>query len=328
MDLIYTNKNREDVGIFKDYTFDLAFGSDENDFELTLSTDGHCCEANCFVYVENTEYGGIIDRVNVVTTDDKLAYKGRTWHGILASKIILPDTSQTYFRVSGEANGVIRSVIQRIGLTELFEVSTEHSGLTINVYTFDRYVDAYTGLRKMLASVGGKLKFTFKNGKVILSALPLVDYSKNEQFDNDQVEMDIEKVYNTVNHLVCVGKNEDDSATTLPVVHLYRGNDGAFSQTQTFSGLGEIMGVHEYSSQKDMDELLDNLNKGDTDKIKKYVTEDTVQMDFASEETTYDIGDIIGAKEIITEIFATEKITKKIVTITQGLVNIQYKVGE
>jgi hypothetical protein len=44
MDLIYTNTRLEDVGVLKDYTFDLAFGSDENDFEVTIDSSKHCCQ--------------------------------------------------------------------------------------------------------------------------------------------------------------------------------------------------------------------------------------------------------------------------------------------
>ena len=73
---------------------------------------------------------------------------------------------------------------------------------------------------------------------------------------------------------------------------------------------------------------MDELKKGGIEKLQGYAIADKVQMDFAAEETIYDIGDIIGAKEVSTGIFATEKITKKIVTINQGVVNIQYKVGE
>ena len=39
MDLIYTNENREDVGVLFGYSFDLAFGIDENDFECKLSVE-------------------------------------------------------------------------------------------------------------------------------------------------------------------------------------------------------------------------------------------------------------------------------------------------
>ena len=321
MDLIYTNKNREDVGVLKDYTFDLAFGSDENDFELTLDISSHCCEPDCFIYVDGTEYGGIIDKMNIATRDNKLVYKGRTWHGILASKIITPDDGVAYLTVSGEANEVIGSLLERLGLTDLFEASKEQSGLTINNYAFNRYTDAYSGFSKMLTTVSGKLKFTFKTDKVVISACPIVDYSQDEQFDNDQVEMDIEKTGNTVNHLICLGKG---NLTERQIVHLYVDDKGNIGETQTFTGLQEVTSVYDYPNV----ESLDELKKNGIEKLKGYATEDKVKMNFTAEETIYDIGDIVGAKEIITGIVAIEKITKKIVTIKQGLVNIQYKVGE
>ena len=321
MDLIYANAKGEDVGVLKDYTFDLAFGTDENDFELTLDVNQHCCDESYLVYVEGTEYGGIIDGVNIQSSDDKLSYKGRTWHGVLASKIISPDSGKAYLTVSGEANTVLKSLIQRMGLTDLFTTPNVDSGLVINNYTFDRYVDGYVGIIKMLNSVSGKLKLTFTNGQVITSASPIVDYSQDEQFDNDQVELGIEKTYNTVNHLICLGKGELENRQ---VVHLYVDAKGNISEKQTFTGLQEVTAVYDYPNV----ESLDELKKNGTNKLQEYATKGKVQMDFTPEDNIYDIGDIIGAREITTGVFATEKITKKIVTINQGMVNINYKVGE
>lgn len=328
MDLIYANSKGEDIGVLKDYTFDLAFGTDENDFELTMDVSNHCCEPNGFIYIEGTEYGGIIDKMGVVTVDDKLLYMGRTWHGILNSKVIEPNADGTPFTISGEANAVIKVILERIGLTDLFIVPDEDSGVAIVNYTFGKYINAYFGLANMVASGSGKLKFVFLDGKVTISAIPAVDYSQDEQFDSDQVEMDIEKIFNSMNHLICVGK--EDAKEQLPTVHLYRDTDGIFKQTDkpTVTGLQDITDIYEYSSQDDLNELLEELTSGNIEKLQKYLPTDTVRMDFAAEETIYDVGDIIGAKEVTTGIFATEKITKKIVTISQGSVNINYKVGE
>lgn len=321
MDLIYTDESHEDVGVLHDYTFDLAFGSNENDFELTLDVSNHCCTPNCFVYIEGTEYGGIIDKMKVSTKDDKLIYMGRTWHGILASKVLVPDSGKSHLTVSGDANDVIETLIKRMGLVDLFESSTDRSKLVVSNYSFDRYTDGYSGICKMLASVGGKLKFAFKNGKVILSAHPLVDYSQDEQFDNDQVEMTIEQMTNVTNHLICLGSGELENRQ---VIHLYADGAGNISDKQTFTGLQEIISVYDYANA----ESLDELRKGGIDKLKEYANKSKVQMDFPSEELIYDVGDIVGAKEITTGAFAREKIGKKIVTISKGLVNVQYKVGE
>lgn len=321
MDLIYTNKDWEDEGVLKDYAFDLAFGADENDFEVVIVDDNHCCAAGSMLYIEGTEYGGIVDGIKVVTKDNALTYMGRTWHGVLESKIIEPDSGEDYLVLNGEANAVIGTILSRVGLGGLFSASAEDSGLTITNYAMNRYVAAYTGIKKMLSEVSGKLCFDFNRGKVVLSARKAVDYSKDEEFNSDQVEMEIEKYYNRTNHLICLGKGD---LADRQVVHLYVDADGNISTTQTFFGLEEIAAVYDYSNA----ESLEELTKGGIEKLEEYAPKDAVNMNFDSEKTVYDIGDIVGASENKTGIFATEKITKKIVTIKDGQVNIEYKVGE
>ena len=321
MDLIYTDAIRQDVGVLKDFTLDLAFGSDENDFELTMDVSNHCCEPNSLVYIENTEYGGIIDGIGVVTKDDQLTYRGRTWQGILGSKVIEPDVGKAYLTVSGDANQIINDLFLRCNVSELFIAPSEPSGLYIDDYSFDRYTDLYSGIKKMVEALDGKLKFSFANGTVTVSALPAVDYSQDEQFDSDTVEMNVEKYSNFVNHLICLG---GDKLEERIVIHLYVDKNGFITGEQTLSGLQELAKVYDYPNTESTDELIE---KG-MEKLLEYANTDKVQMDFLSEENTYDIGDIIGAVEVTTGTVAVAKITKKIVTIRQGEVNIQYKVGE
>lgn len=321
MDLIYTNAAREDLGVLHDYTFDLAFGTDENNFELTVDSNNNCCKPGAFVYIEGTEYGGIVDGLRVVTKDKKLIYSGRTWHGILEKKVLKPDEGSDYLTVSGEANTVIASLLERVGLSELFSASSEDSGLTINGYKMHRYVDAYTGIAKMLESVSGKLHFEYQSGTVTLSAVPTVDYSQDEQFDSDQVKMEIAKQYKSVNHLVCLGSGE---LSERQILHLYIDAEGNISENQTFFGLDEVEETFDYSSAQSFEELKE---KG-IERLKESAASNSVKMDFDAEQTVYDVGDIVGAKEIITGEFVKEKITKKIVTINKGQTNIEYKVGE
>lgn len=321
MDLIYTNELHEDEGVLKDYTFDLAFGKDENDFELSINSDNHCCMPGCYVYIDNTEYGGIVDTIRVITKDYNLKYMGRTWHGILASKIIKPDDGESHLIVSGEANSVMKSLIERLGLSDLFTASEEDSGLVLNNFKIDRYINAYDGIVKMLESVSGKLKLIFSMGKVVLFALPFVDYSQSEQFDNDQVSMDIEKKVNFVNHLVCLGSGE---LAERQIVHLYADAEKNIGEIQTFFGLDEIEETYEVSDS----ESLEALKEEGIKHFKEILTDGSVEIDFDAETTEYDLGDIVGSKELITGILVKEKITKKIVTINRGLTNIEYKVGE
>lgn len=322
MDLIYTDKYHWDVGVLRDYTFDLAYGSDENNFVLTIASSNHCCGIGSLVYIEGTEYGGTVDGLKVITKDDELIYKGRTWQGILASKILKPDDGADYLVVSGEANAIIGTLIERCGLTKIFVASTDDSGLTISNYSMNRYVDAYSGIIKMLGTVSGKLKFTVnKDGMVIVSAVPAVDYTQDEQFDSDLVEMEIETSSAVVNHLVCLGKGD---LAERQVVHLYTDENGNVSTTQTFTGLAEVEAVYDYPNVESIEELT---NSG-KEKLTEYAVPNSVVIDFPAEENVYDVGDIVGAKENITGITSAAKITKKIVTISGGKVNIEYKVGE
>ena len=321
MDLIYTNANKEDMGVLLAYDLDLAFGADENDFECRIQISEHCCEPGAYLYIEGTEYGGIIDEIKSDTTEGEVIYKGRTWHGILNSKVLEPDPGEAYLVVSGDANDIIGSLLDRMGLSGLFGASFASSDLTIKSYKMNRYITGYDGIKKMLASVGGKLKFTYQNGMVILSAVPAHDYSVDEEFDSDQIGFEITKKHHSVNHLVCLGSGELENRM---VVHLYADESGNISQTQTMFGLDEYAAVYDYSDVESEEELI----KSGESRLKELWEPDSMTIDFDNDSDIYDVGDVVGAFDNVTSINIYAAITKKIVTITNGKINISYKVGE
>lgn len=321
MDLIYTNANKEDVGVLLAYDLDLAFGADENDFECKIQISEHCCEAGAYLYIEGTEYGGIIDEIKSDTTEGEVIYKGRTWHGILNSKVLEPDPGEAYLVVSGDANAVIGSLLNRMGLSGLFGASGGSSGLTISNYKMNRYITGYDGIKKMLASVGGKLEFTYQGGMVILAAVPIHDYSTDEEFDSDQIDFEVTKKHNSVNHLVCLGSGELENRM---IVHLYVDKAGNISQTQTMFDLDEYAAVYDYSDVESEEELI----KSGISRLKELWEPDSMTIDFDSDSDIYDVGDVVGAFDNVTGINIRAEITKKIVTITNRKVNISYKVGE
>ena len=321
MDLIFANAKMEDIGVLLDYNFDLSFGDSENNFQLSTNKKINHCKDGCFLYLENTEYGGIIDKIKVQTSSNEILYLGRTWHGILANKIIEPDTGEDYLVVSGEANSIIKNLIARLDLSDLFIASNEASGLKIDSFQFDRYIDAFSGIRKMLRTAKGKLNFRFKNGKVILSALPIIDYSQNEQFDTDQVALDIEKKYTKINHLICLGKGD---LKERQVIHLYADNDGNIGKAQSIKGINEMTAVYDYSSV----ESLEELEKGGIEKLQELNANGNVNISFNTEDIIYDLDDVVSNKEILTGIEVTAPIVQKIVTIDKMRINIEYKIGE
>ena len=116
MDLIYTNASKIDQGVLRSYSLDLSFGEDssENDFELTLSNTEPALADNSMIYMDGTEYGGIVDGMRSNTESQTTIYVGRTWHGIMNSKVIEPDSGEDYLVVSGDAHSVLASLINRL----------------------------------------------------------------------------------------------------------------------------------------------------------------------------------------------------------------------
>ncbi len=319
MDLIYATDEKIDLGVMWDFTFDLAFGSDENDFELTTDTNNHVCKAGYFLYIENTEYGGVIDKIKVQTDSNILTYKGRTWHGILASKILEPDAGEDYLICNGEANEVLGTLIERMHLSGIFKMSPVDSELLIRNYKMNRYINGYEGIMKMLSTVNGKLKINFQEGFAVLSAEPFIDYSKDEEFDSSQLDFIIEKNYRPVNHMICLGQGELKERN---VKHLFTDVQGSISYVQSIFGMDEITAVYENVNAESDEEL----EKGGRDALKESWNSDSLQTDIDSTQS-YDVGDIVGAREHITDIFVAKPITKKIVTIKGDIVTISHKVG-
>lgn len=284
MKLIHSNKYGEDQGIIQDFDFDLAYGQDENNFELTLSLPEHCCDYDDIVYIVDvqngsevhTEYGGIIDSIKVNTDRQEVVYKGRTWHGVLAGKILMPEEGQDYYTVSGNANGILSEVIVKIGLDLTFTVPQEQSPINIVYYQFPRYVDAYTGLRNMLAAFGGKLNFRYNGHMAEVSAVWLTDYSQDDEWDSTQVGFQVESAQTYVNHLICLGSGE---LKDRRIIHLFTDEAGG---VQPYATTDKPIQDSDYILNEDNQKILwsfevcdvlDYPNAQDTDNYVKLTTQ-------------------------------------------------------
>lgn len=216
MDLIYALPDKTDIGILKDYDFDLAYGSDENDFTLQLSLSSHCCQDDYIVYMVDTqnryeaptEYGGIIDSIAVDTEKETVTYSGRTWQGILSEKVIQPEEGHDYKIVTGDVNDILRQLIVDLDIDDLFSVPSGAANIDIPEYAFDRYINAYDGISNMLHENGAKLKIVYDNKSAVIQAEWLTDYSMSDEWDSTQVEFSIKKQVNPINHLICLGQGD------------------------------------------------------------------------------------------------------------------------
>lgn len=275
MDLEYTNAQKRDIGVVQRGTLDMAFGIDENNFELTVPKWVNI-DINAFIYFANTEYGGIVDGISAATNDIEKKYYGRTWHGILNSKIIEPEQYCDYRTLYGEANQVIQQIINLIGLGGFFVASTDDSGLEIVNFQVDRYSTAYMTLLKCLKSVGARLDVKFIKGKVVLSAVLVQEYSSADELDIQYCNVGIKKMELACNHLICLGAGELKDRN---VIHLFTDENGGVlpytttdypvqdsdyilsTENQQIFGLDEKVDIYDYVNASTKENYIPMYNQ-------------------------------------------------------------------
>lgn len=231
--LIYANAERKDLGVLQDYSFDMCYGDSENNFECRLQkynpalTGDDPIQDDFILYIEFTEYGGIIDKKSIDSKRGEITLSGRTWHGFLNSFIIEPLKGSPFRAYQGEANSVISQIITDIGMGDWFVVESDNSGIIIP-FTTCRYEKAYDFIMKMLIQADAKLVMWYQNnddtvGKVHLMAVSRVNTGVFEDFDTSQTPFKAGKAYNKVNDLICLGPGD---GADRAVIHLYADENG------------------------------------------------------------------------------------------------------
>ncbi len=330
VETVFTDPGKVEVGTIPDSGLNVAYGSDDNDWEMTVRDDVSVPH-NGLVYVRirrdgklvGTEYGGIRKTKNPHWDDSKgcyvVTYGGPSWHGMLDRKVISPPNGSEYLHVAGEANAAIGTVIAALGLTDMFAASTDASGIAVS-HDF-RYVSGYQGLTAMLSEAGAKLKMSFDGSKVVLWAEVIHDYSQDEEFDQTQVELSVKIDGNPVNHLVANGTGEGKDRIH---VDLFMDAQGSVSETQSLFGADENAEVYDYTTA-DRETLVEDGTK----RLKDYwdaATSIEVTVD-ASQE--FDVGDIIGAIAKAGDETSTVSayVTYKSATVVGEAIDIDYKAG-
>ena len=315
MVLVVHDQELGDVRELSDFTLDLAFGSDENAFSLECGAEIAPAEGQ-LVFVDGTEYGGVVDEASYEAGRDAsgtVTCKGRTWHGILAGKRLLPDDGSARLSVDGKAGEVLASLVARMGLSGLFSAASDNTAVS---FTFDRFCDGYSGLRAMAKANGRKVAMRRKGGKVELSLPPAVDYAN--KVDSDLLDFTLTSVHRCVNHLVCAGTGELEERA---VVHFYADAAGNVSHTQTLFGVDEIAALYDYSNA-DEEELEEEGRK----KLEEYHTQGSVEVE-AHDDIDVDVGDVISARDNAHGRTVTAEVAKKIVKVSRGVATYSYEVG-
>lgn len=315
MVLVVHDSTVGDIREIEEFELDLAYGSDENALKLEARA-GEAPEEGQFVFIDGTEYGGVVDQARYEAgreASGSILCRGRTWHGILAGKRLLPDSGSGYLSVSGKAGDALASLIERMGLSGLFTAAADDTSVS---YTFDRFVDGYSGLKAMAKANGRKVAMRRKGGKVEISLPPAADYAN--KVDSDLLDFTLTSVHRCVNHLVCAGTGELENRA---VVHFYADSSGNVSHTQSLFGVDEISALYDYSNADEA-----QLEEEGKKKLQEYQTQGSVEVE-AHDDIDVDVGDVISARDNAHGRTVTASVAKKIVKVSRGVATYSYEVG-
>lgn len=328
--ILATSDGREERSVFDNIDFEIGGESSEmgqgaNTFELTLSYpdwDGSY-KIGKRIYEPNTEHGGIIKDIEGATNTDMIYVRGYTWRGYLAHRIIEPPAGSDYKTVSGELNSVISSLVGNM-FGSLFQVSTTSTGKSVSNYRFDRYTTLEAGINKMLASKGYKLSIRYiqtdLSGYVLLEAVPANDYGSDIEISQDSLLNFANRDYRMgTNHLICLGIGELAQRT---VIHLYADARGNISQTQSITGLEEVVEVFD-NPGADSDVLLQT----GTERLQSLLNQKTFTAAVKGiDNINLTLGDTITGRDYITGNVVTKPIVQKIVKRENVLLTVDYKI--
>lgn len=327
--VILADPNRKELGSIQNANVTVDLNGNRN-FSVQIARSNWIPELtfSYFVYIPDTEYGGIIGQVLTDTTLDYVELKGHSWRGRLAKKVIEPPAGQDYKKVSGELHTVMKELIEPAfggneGTDSIFYVPDTDTGVIVTNYQFDRYCTLLDGITKMLKSKGYKLQIYFHRnagepGKVFVEAVPIVDYSPEIELSKDcQLNYNMQDVRDGVNHLVVTGKGELQDRNVL---HLYVQKDGSIGKKQYYTGLDEIAEVYENTSTE-----TEELEKTSTEKLQELMNKQTFKMDVASLGLDVKIGDIVGGRDYLTGMYMSKPIENITYSITNGTESKVYK---
>ncbi|WP_270227515.1 hypothetical protein [Coprococcus aceti] len=312
--LIYTDADRVEQGYLRNFSADVDVAKDK-DFEITVARDNNILRGGSWWYISNTEYGGIVDNVGVVTADREIRYTGRNLRGILCDKIIEPPQDKDYNIVSGDAIAVINSLIEDAGLSNIYRMTGE--SWNVQSFQFNRYVSLYDGICALLSTQNRVLRLVIKDGYVTMSSAVPYDYTEDKDCMRSDINYNITQVKNGYNHLICLGQGE---LKDRQVLHLYVDKMGNITDTQTYKGLEERTAIYDYSSASSIGELR-------TGGIARLQELNADSLDMTLPDMSMQIGDITGGTEKITGATVRKQITNIIAKIDDNSIDIEYSVS-
>ena len=134
-----TNAEGRQIMPMMDATLDMEVNDGERDFALTFSRSQYDERIgyDSRIFVDGTEFGGILGELATSTSTDTITWLGYTWRGLMAKKLILPPDGADYYTVNDELNNILRDLIEPM-FDGVFVVPEIDTSVTVS-WKFDRF---------------------------------------------------------------------------------------------------------------------------------------------------------------------------------------------
>ena len=321
MDLIYIRTNEDstvDSGFLTNFESTFVVSTDvdyvTNKFEVTVPLPTEKADLlwtengiSSILFVEGTEYGGLIEGSVIDIEQNTITYTGRTWRGNLDQWIVEPPAGQDYLIVSGNLADSLRL------LPMGSYISVQNTAYTGNSFQFDRYCTTFEGATKLLTAAQANLRMGIEfvsNGNTGVANLSIVETRdltslvEVSQDYNDQINLKITRDGNTPKHLICLGQGE---LKDREVVNLYADDEWNISTTPIVGAYP--VAVYDYSSSTAL--------QADGTKYFKELIHNHEQIEVTINDLDIKLSDIIAAKDILTG----EEVSAEITSITWRCAN-------
>lgn len=254
-DLILLDSSRHELGRTYAVTdFEIGIGSAANDFEMKLYSDEVDSGG---VYIPNTEFGGLIQKITIYSGEITTLAEGYTWRGLLNKAIIEPPEGEVSYIASGDANEILRDTLGNL-FGGLFVIPEEPSGVTITDYEFPSYCTLLQGWIGMLDEYNYRLDIRAAKPSpgepvfVIVQAVPVT--TLNAPFNEDnRLSMTLVQNGMGINHLIVLGAGEEPDRE---IMDLYMDGDGNVTNVPYYTGVYERTAVYDAGSASG-EELFD-----------------------------------------------------------------------
>ena len=324
---VWTNASYVEQGATEDIYLDLeckALGVNDdplkgNTFAVQLPESVRISADSAF-FVDSTSWGGLVQRrVSDTTVDGVLQWEGRTWHGVLADRIVQPDAGQAYYTSTGTDTACVTALITRLGLSTLFEAGTG-TGTAVS-FQHPRYKDGWTCLLKMLASIGERPEFRVRRtGGTVKVLIDCVTVSTlDELADGELADIEMTAEFRPYNHVIGLGQGE---LQDRDVVHYYANSSGVVSSTQSITGIAERVLVYDNPSAEHAD-----LVEGSIERLQELQGQGEVSVDL-DDEADVAIGDYVTAYDQRIDETVTAMVTGCVVKVENGIITCAWSAGE